>query len=98
MSPFEKYVPDGNEKADELAKEGAMKDEGFVARTRAKTAQQESEAVCAALQNAVSFHCFGGGEELKPQATRKVDFRGLEKRRNKAQNGVVFRQVTSIDV
>ena len=40
----------------------------------------------------------GGREELKPQATRKVDFRGLEKRRNKAQNGVVFRQVTSVDV
>ena len=69
-----------------------------MARTRAKKVQQEREEVYAALQHAASVHCFGGREELKPQATRKVDFRGLEKRSNKAQNGVVFRQVTSIDV
>ena len=47
MSPFEKYVTDGNEKADELAKEGATRDEGFMARTRAKTVQQEREKRCA---------------------------------------------------
>ena len=36
MTQFEKFVTDGNEKADELAKEGAMLDEGFMAQTRAK--------------------------------------------------------------
>ena len=29
MSQFEKFVTEGNEKADELAKAGAMLDEGF---------------------------------------------------------------------
>ena len=43
MSLFEKHVTDGNAKADELAKEGAMRDEGFMARTRARTVQQERE-------------------------------------------------------
>ena len=31
MSHFDRFVTDGNEKADELAKEGAMWDEGFMA-------------------------------------------------------------------
>ena len=43
MSQFEKFVAEGNEKADELAKEGAMLNEGFMAETRAKTVQQERE-------------------------------------------------------
>ena len=38
------------EKADELAKEGAMLDEGFVAEARAETVQQERDEVYAALQ------------------------------------------------
>ena len=45
MSQFEKFVTDGNEKADELAKAGAMLDEGFMAQVRAKTVQQEREEV-----------------------------------------------------
>ena len=39
MSHFEKFVTEGNEKAGELAKEGAMLDEGFMAEARAKTMQ-----------------------------------------------------------
>ena len=52
MSHFEKFVTKGNDKADELAKEGAFLDEGFMAQTRAKTVKQEprrgvrSLAVC----------------------------------------------------
>ena len=57
MSQFEKFVTDGNEKADELAKAEAMLDEGFMAEMRAKTVQQEREEVYAALQYAASFHC-----------------------------------------
>ena len=45
-----RFVIDGNEKADALAKEGAMLDEGFMAETRAQTVQQEREEVYAALQ------------------------------------------------
>ena len=36
MSQFQKFVADGNETADELAKAGAMLDEGIIAQTRAK--------------------------------------------------------------
>ena len=67
MSHFlKKFVTDGNEKADELAKEGAMLDEGFLAEKRAKTVQQEREEVYAAVQYAASFHClfFRRMEEL----------------------------------
>ena len=34
MSHFEKFVMEGNEKADELAKAGAMLDEGIMAEVR----------------------------------------------------------------
>ena len=56
MSQFEKFVTEGNEKADDLAKAGAM-DEGFMEEAGAKTMQQEREEVHEALQYAVSFHC-----------------------------------------
>ena len=45
MSHFEKFFNESNEKEDELAKEGAMLDESFMAETRAKTVQQEREEV-----------------------------------------------------
>ena len=37
MTHFEKFVTDGNEKAEELAKADAMFDEGFMAEARTKT-------------------------------------------------------------
>ena len=40
MSHFAMFVTEGNEKADELAKAGAMLDEGFAPEARAKTMQQ----------------------------------------------------------
>ena len=58
MSHLEKFVTEGNEKADELAKDGALLDEGFMDDARAGTMQQEREEVYAALQYAASFHCF----------------------------------------
>ena len=64
MSHIEKFVIEGNEKADELAKAGAMMDEGFMAEARAKTLQQEREEVYAVWQYAVSFHSSGGMEGL----------------------------------
>ena len=62
MAHFAKFVTEGNEKADELAKAGAILDEGFVAEARAETMQQEREevrsfAVCSQLSP------FGGGME-----------------------------------
>ena len=44
VSHFEKFVTEGNEKADELAK-GALWGEGFMAEVRAKTVQQERRSV-----------------------------------------------------
>ena len=60
MSQFEKFVAEGNEKADELAKAGAMLDEGFMAEARAKTVQQERESgsVCG-LAIRSEFSLFG---------------------------------------
>ena len=76
MTQFERsFVTDGSEKADELAKAGAMLDEGFTAQTRAKTVQQGRKEVYAALQYAASFHClvdeWKDCEELKPQPKEK---------------------------
>ena len=55
MTHFEKFVTEGNEKADELAKGGALLDEGFMAEARAETIQQEREEVYAALQHAAKL-------------------------------------------
>ena len=57
MSLFEKFITEGNEKADEPAKEGARLDGGDMAQVKAITVQQAREEVYAALQNAASFHC-----------------------------------------
>ena len=46
MSHFEKFITEGNEKASELAKAGAMMDEGFVAEARVATVKQERERRC----------------------------------------------------
>ena len=54
---FEKFTTEGNEKADELAKGGALLDTGFMAEARPETMQQEREEVYAAWQCAASFHC-----------------------------------------
>ena len=62
MSHFGRFVSDVNEKADELAKAGAMLDEGIMAEARAKTVHQESEEVYATLQFAA--RCSGGMERL----------------------------------
>ena len=71
MSQFEKFVTEGAEKADGLAKAGAMLDEGFATEARAETMQQEREEVSAALQYAARFHClveeWKDCEEVKPK-------------------------------
>ena len=77
MSHFEKSVTEGNEKADELAKEGALLDEGLMADARAETMKQERE-VYAALQYAASFHClleqWKDCGELRPKRKEKWIF------------------------
>ena len=46
VTKFERFVTEGNEKADELAKAGAMMDEGFLEEARAETVKQERGGVC----------------------------------------------------
>ena len=78
MSSFENFVTESNEKADELANEGALLDEGFKAVLRAETVQQEREKIHAALQYAASFHCLVAEwkdcEELNPKPKEKWTF------------------------
>ena len=68
MSKVEKFIVQGIEKVDEVAKEGATLDEGFVAESRARTVQQEP------LQYAASFHClvkeWKDCEEFEPKPSR----------------------------
>ena len=75
ISQYEKFVTAGNEKADDLAKAGAMLDEGFMAEARAKTMQQGREEVFSALQYAASLHCLveegKDCEELRRQSPRE---------------------------
>ena len=49
MTKIERFVTEGNEKADELAEAGAMLDEGFMAEVRAATLKLEREEVYVAL-------------------------------------------------
>ena len=73
MSLFEKFITAG---AEELAKDGAIWDGGFMAQARASTIQQEREEVYGALQYAASCHCFveewKDCEELKPKSPHGV--------------------------
>ena len=74
MTQLERFVTEGNEKADELAKAGAMMDEGFMAEARAETLKQERKEV----RYAASFHClveeWKDCEELKPKQKEKWSF------------------------
>ena len=78
MLHFEKFITEGIEKADELAKEGALLVKGFMAEARAETMQQEREEVYAALHCAASFHClverWKDCEELQPKQKEKLIF------------------------
>ena len=78
MTQFEKFVAEGNEKADELAKAGAMLDEGCKAEVRADAVKQGREKDHVALQHAASFHClvepWKDCEELMPKPKEEWNF------------------------
>ena len=78
VSHCENFVTEGNEKADELSKAGAILDGGFMAEARAETLKKEGEEVYAALQYAASFHClveeWKECEELKTTPKEKWTF------------------------
>ena len=62
MTQCERFVTEGNEKADELAKAGAMMDEGSMAEARAETMKHEGGGVCS-LAVCGLLPLFGGGME-----------------------------------
>ena len=68
-SSFEQFVTEGNVKVDELAKEGAMLDEGFMAVVRAEAMQQEREEIYAALQTCGQISLFIGRMEGLPKSS-----------------------------
>ena len=62
MSHFDRFVTEGNEKADELTKEGAMMDGCYMAEVRAKKVQQERRGKCSIAVRS-QFSLLGGGME-----------------------------------
>ena len=105
MSHFENFVTEGNEKADELAKSGAILDHGFMAEARAETVRQEREEVYAALLYASSFHCLveewkDCGEQTQAEAKRKVDYSWTRKGRKRSieRSGVLMSAVLSMSM
>ena len=88
MTQRERFVTEGNEKAYELAKAGAMLDEGFMAEARAKTMQQEREEMFSALQYAAFTAWWENGKIVKNSSlsrkksefslTRRVRERSIE--------------------
>ena len=79
MSHFEKFVTEGHEKADKLAKAGAMLDEGYMAEAKAETMQQEREEVlllCSMRPVFTAWWRNGKIGKTQAEAKRKVGFRG----------------------
>ena len=93
MTKIERFITEGNEKADRLAKARAMLDEGFTAEARSETMKQEREEVYVAFQYAASFHCLvernGKIVRNSGQSRKNVDFCRHEKWENEASNRVV---------
>ena len=104
ISHFVWFITEGNEKADELAKEGALLDKGFTAEARTETMQQEREKVYAALQCAASFHRlveeWKDCEELKPEPKEKWTFVDQKEGGDQTSDGMVCgsRQVSMYEM
>ena len=71
---LEKLATEGNEKADELAKDGAMMGGGKMTQIRASTVQQRREEVYAALQYAAFNVSWRNGTTVKnsSRSQRKI--------------------------
>ena len=75
MSLSERFLAEGNERADQMAKDGAMLDGGEMAQRRASTVELRREEVHVALQYAAGVHClveeWRDRKELKSEPTEK---------------------------
>ena len=89
VSHVEKFVTEGNEKADELAKEGAMEDEGFVAQVRARFSSSEKKSTQRCSTQPAFTVWWRNGKTVKnscrsreksvPLRTRKEEKPGIER-------------------
>ena len=95
MSHSEKFVTEGNEKADDLAKAVAMLDEGFMAQARAETMQQDREEVYAALQYGQLSLFDAGMERLWGTQAKAKKKRTPADREKEERSGAL--KLTSID-
>ena len=88
MSLFGEVITEGNEKADELAKEGAMMDRRYMAQKQARSSRKEMKCHYAA-----SFHRFVEEwtycEELEPRSREKWIFVNKKRGAKKPSGGVV---------
>ena len=92
MSHFERFVTEGNEKADELAKEGAMLDEWFMTKARAETAQQQKNKCMQPCSLQSSFIAWWkNGKIVKSRSQKKSGFSWIskERRRSIERSGVL---------
>ena len=95
MAQFEKFVADGNEKADELAEAGAIVGEGFMAEARTKTMQQERKEVYAGLQYAV--HCLVEEWRRTQAEVKSSEISWIEKERRRSIERSSVLKPTNID-
>ena len=72
MSFVEKFISEGNEKADEQAKEGARLDGGDMAQMRAATIQQEKGRGSCSFTVCSQLSLSGGGMERLRRAQAKA--------------------------
>ena len=87
MSHFKKSVTDGKENADELAKAGAMLDEGFMAETRAKTVSLQYAACFSlsgreierlTLKDSSRSHKKNGSSWIRKVRKRSIEWNGVQ--------------------
>ena len=91
MSLFERCVTEGNEWADELAKDGATFRWRRDSSEKDQHSSAEREEVYAALQKAASFHCleeWHDCEKLQPKPKEKLIFANKGGLRNIERIGV----------
>ena len=92
MSMFEKFVTEVNETADDLAKAGAILDEGFMAEARVERMQQEREEVYTTCSMQPAFTAeWKNGRTVKnsSRSQKKSGSSWIIKRGDETSNGVV---------
>ena len=87
---FERFVTEGNEKADELAKAGGNVGRRLQGGSESKVnVARKRRGVCSCSQLSLFSGKWRDREELKPKPKEKVELRGSKKGGDEASNGEV---------